>query len=198
MAIPISELQSINPSSIIELFTLELFNNLHGSNDVLRLHSGTKMNTNTDIVWQGNSYQKFPIEASGFEFTSRGQIPRPTMQIANLIGLDKDNKVLTMSDLMVLVNLTTPQNDLIGTKVTRIRTLASSLDAVNFEGNTNPFGTPSADELPQEIFFIDRKVNENRLFVEFELVSELDLAGLKIPKRQVLRSEFKGVGTFIN
>ena len=69
MAIPISELQSINPSSVIELFTLELFNNLHGSNDVLRLHSGTKMNTNEAIVWRGNTYQKFPIEANGFEFT---------------------------------------------------------------------------------------------------------------------------------
>ena len=51
MAIPVSELQSINPSSLIELFTLELFNNLHGSNDVLRFHSGTKMNTNTALVF---------------------------------------------------------------------------------------------------------------------------------------------------
>ena len=198
MAIPVSELQSINPSSLIELFTLELFNNLHGSNDVLRFHSGTKMNTNTDIVWQGNTYQKFPAEASGFEFTSKGQIPRPIFKLANLVGLTKDGQVLTVSDLMVLVNQTTTQNDLIGSKFTRIRTLASSLDAVNFEGNSNPFGTPNSDELPQEIFFIDRKVQENRNFVEFELVSEIDLQGKKIPARQVLRSEFAGVGTFIN
>tara|TARA_B100000519_G_scaffold132026_1_gene114016 strand:- start:7195 stop:7794 length:600 start_codon:yes stop_codon:yes gene_type:complete len=198
MAIPVSELQSINPSSLIELFTLELFNNLHGSNDVLRFHSGTKMNTNTDIVWQGNSYQKFPAEATGFEFTSKGQIPRPIFKLANLVGLTKDGQVLTVSDLMILVNQTTAQNDLIGSKFTRIRTLASSLDAVNFEGNSNPFGTPNSDELPQEIFFIDRKIQENRSFVEFELVSEIDLQGKKIPARQVLRSEFAGVGTFIN
>lgn len=198
MAIPVSELQSINPSSLIELFTLELFNNLHGSNDVLRFHSGTKMHTNTDIVWQGNSYQKFPAEATGFEFTSKGQIPRPIFKLANLVGLTKDGQVLTVSDLMILVNQTTAQNDLIGSKFTRIRTLASSLDAVNFEGNSNPFGTPNSDELPQEIFFINRKIQENRSFVEFELVSELDLQGKKIPARQVLRSEFAGVGTFIN
>ena len=198
MAIPVSELQSINPSSLIELFTLELFNNLHGSNDVLRFHSGTKMNTNTDIVWQGNSYQKFPAEATGFEFTSKGQIPRPIFKLANLVGLTKDGQVLTVSDLMILVNQTTAQNDLIGSKFTRIRTLASSLDAVNFEGNSNPFGTPNSDELPQEIFFINRKIQENRSFVEFELVSEIDLQGKKIPARQVLRSEFAGVGTFIN
>ena len=41
-------------------------------------------------------------------------------------------------------------------------------------------------------------MQENRNFVEFELVSEIDLAGKKIPARQVLRTEFAGVGTFIN
>ena len=198
MAIPVSELQSINPSSLIELFVLELFQNLHGSTDVLRFHSGTKLDTNVDIVWRGNTYQKFPVEASGFEFSSKGQIPRPIFKIANLVGLTHDSQVLTVSDLMIIVNQTTNQNDLIGAKFTRIRTLASSLDAVNFTGNSNPFGTPNDDELPQEIFFIDRKVQENRNFVEFELVSEIDLAGKKIPARQVLRTEFAGVGTFNN
>tara|TARA_R100000329_G_scaffold17586_2_gene17686 strand:- start:1306 stop:1905 length:600 start_codon:yes stop_codon:yes gene_type:complete len=198
MAIPVSELQSINPSSLIELFTLELFTNLHGSNDVLRFHSGTKMHTNEDIVWRGNSYQRFPVEASGFEYASKGQIPRPTFKMANLLGLTKDSQLVTVSDLMVLVNQTTAQNDLIGAKFTRIQTLASSLDAVNFSGNTNPFGTPNADELPQKIFFVDRKVSENRNFVEFELTSEIDKAGRKIPNRQVLRSDFPGIGTFIN
>ena len=198
MAIPVSELQSINPSSLIELFVLELFQNLHGSTDVLRFHSGTKLDTNVDLVWRGNTYQKFPVEASGFEYSSKGQIPRPIFKIANLVGLTHDSQVLTVSDLMIIVNQTTNQNDLIGAKFTRIRTLASSLDAVNFTGNSNPFGTPNDDELPQEIFFIDRKVQENRNFVEFELVSEIDLAGKKIPARQVLRTEFAGVGTFIN
>ena len=198
MAIPVSELQSINPSSLIELFVLELFQNLHGSTDVLRFHSGTKLDTNVDIVWRGNTYQKFPVEASGFEFSSKGQIPRPIFKIANLVGLTHDSQVLTVSDLMIIVNQTTNQNDLIGAKFTRIRTLARSLDAVNFTGNSNPFATPNDDELPQEIFFIDRKVQENRNFVEFELVSEIDLAGKKIPARQVLRTEFAGVGTLIN
>ena len=198
MAIPISELQSINPSAVIELFTLELFTALHGSNDILRFHSGTKMNTDDPIVWRGNTYQRFPVEATGFEYTSKGQIPRPTFRIANLIGLTKDSQVLTISDLMVLVNQTTAQNDLIGAKFTRLSPLASSLDAVNFAGNSNPFGTPSADERPQEIFLIDRKVQENRLFVEFELTSEIDKQGEKIPKRQVLRKDFAGVGNFLN
>ena len=124
MAIPTSELQSINPSSRIELFTLALSNTLHGSSEVLRFHSGTNMNTNAPIIWQGNTYQRQPIQATGFAFTGRGQIPRPTLTIANLIGFSAGGNVVTVSDLMLTVNLTTPNNDLIGAVLTRIVTLA--------------------------------------------------------------------------
>tara|TARA_R100000231_G_scaffold5650_1_gene8637 strand:+ start:5883 stop:6476 length:594 start_codon:yes stop_codon:yes gene_type:complete len=196
MAIPTSELQSINPSSRIELFTLALSNTLHGSSEVLRFHSGTNMNTNAPIIWQGNTYQRQPIQATGFAFTGRGQIPRPTLTIANLIGFSAGGNVVTVSDLMLTVNLTTPNNDLIGAVLTRIVTLASSLDATNFPNNTNPFGTPNSDEFPQEIYVIDRKTNENRQFVEFELTGEIDQSGKKIPVRQVTRKDFAGVGTF--
>ena len=82
-------------------------------------------------------------------------------------------------------------------KLTRITTLASELDAANFSSGSNPFGTPSSNELPQEIFFIDRKVLESRDVVQFELVGALDQQNVKLPRRQVTRDEFKGVGTFI-
>jgi len=197
MPIPTSELQSINPSSRIELFTLALDNTLHGSNEVLRFHSGTNMNTNSPIIWQGNTYQRQPIAATGFAFTGQGQIPRPLLKIANLVGFTAGGNVVTVSDLMITVNLTTPNNDLIGTVLTRIVTLASSLDAANFPNNTNPFGTPNSDEFPQEIYVIDRKTNENRQFVEFEMTGEIDQSGKKIPLRQVTRKDFAGVGTFV-
>lgn len=197
MAIPTSELQSINPSSRIELFTLALDSTLHGSNEVLRFHSGTNMNTNAPIIWQGNTYQRQPITATGFSFTGQGQIPRPLLKIANLVGFSAGGNVVTVSDLMITVNLTTPNNDLIGTVLTRIVTLASSLDAANFPNNTNPFGTPNSDEFPQEIYVIDRKTNENRQFVEFEMTGEIDQSGRKVPVRQVTRKDFAGVGTFV-
>ena len=63
---------------------------------------------------------------------------------------------------------------------------------------SNPFGTPNANEFPQEIYYIDRKVTETRDFVQFECVSVLDLQGIRVPKRQVTRKDFDGVGTFIN
>ncbi len=191
MAIPVSELQKINPSSLIELFTVTLDSSLHGATTVYRFHDGSNMNSSGELVWDGNSYQRFPVKAEGFEFTGKGQIPRPKFTVSNALG--------TITALMALVNQTTSGNDLTGAKFTRIRTLARYIDAVNFTGGTNPFGTPdTSSKLPDEIYFIDRKLTENRDFVEFELVSELDLLNLRLPRRQVTRDLFPGVGSFVN
>ena len=205
MAIPTSELQSINPSSILELFKLELVEGLHYATGnpssvptVFRFHAGTSMNSNANIIWQGDSYEKFPIPATGFEFSGSGQIPRPTLQMNNLGGITRSGSVITVTDLLIIVNLTTANNDLLGATVKRLQVLASSLDNANFTDGVNIFGTPNSNELPQEIFFIDRKVAENRQVVQFECVSSLDLQGVKAPKRQVTRKDFRGVGTFRN
>ena len=205
MAIPVSELQKLNPSARIELFVMELVEGLHYATGnpsnvptIYRFHSGTNMNTNANIIWQGNTYQRFPITFEGAEFTGKGQVPRPVLTVANLGGISRSGSVITVTDLMIIVNLTTPHNDLADTKITRITTLASELDAANFPGNNNPFGTPSSNELPQEIFFIDRKTTESRDIVQFELVGALDQANKKLPARQVTRNDFPGVGTFIN
>ena len=73
MAIPVSELQKLTPNSIIELFVLELVEGLHyatgnpsGVPILYRFHSGVNLNSNAELVWQSNSYQRFPIEADGF------------------------------------------------------------------------------------------------------------------------------------
>ena len=59
MAVPVSELQAINPGSIIELFTIELNASLlHGSNTLYRFHNGANMNANGEVVWAGNSVFK--------------------------------------------------------------------------------------------------------------------------------------------
>ena len=184
-----SDLQSITPSAVIELFTLQLSTALHGANTIYRFHAGSNLNANGKIVWAGNDYLRFPIQASGFAF-QRGQLPRPKIIISNATGL--------ISSILLTVNETTTGNDLTGATVTRIRTLAKFLDAVNFPGNTNPLGTPDPNaEFPKEIYAIDRKSAENIETVEFELAAPTDLAGVRIPKRQCTRSVFPSIGTFI-
>ena len=322
----ITDLQKINPSAIIELFTLETDATLHGSAQTYRFHNGTNLNNNSDIIWAGNQYLKMPIQAEGFAY-QKGQLPRPTLTISNALG--------TITAILLNVNTVTVGNDLTGATVTRIRTLARYLDAVNFPltttsttttttiadpadaesitytvtvvqdsggnnvfaingvqkpvitmkrgstyifnqshssnsghplriksdaggqqtttntgtlgtdalvtyqpayptapndlryyctvhgngmGNTitmnnpntttqqtttttnqqvNPLGTPDPTaEFPREIYKIDRKSNENRDIVTFELAAVFDLAGIRSPKRQCTRSEFPSIGTF--
>ena len=185
----ITDLQKINPSAIIELFTLQLDSTLHGASTIYRFHNGSNLNSNADVVWSGNTYIKLPIQAEGFAFTN-GQLPRPTLTISNALG--------TITAILLSVNNTTTGIDLTGATVTRIRTLARYLDAVNFPDSTNPLGTPDPTaEFPQEIYKIDRKSAENREVVQFELAAVFDLAGIRAPKRQCTRTEFPSIGTFI-
>ena len=203
MAIPFSELNKINPSSIIELFELELTVGLHipagnpnNLDTVFRFHAGANLNNFGQIIFNGNSYQRVAVKVEGFEDTSKGTIPRPTLTFSNLGGITKDTTVMTMSDFLNVVNTVTPGNDLLNAKVTRLLPLASALDNANFVGD-NPFGTPSTDRLQDRIYYIDRKAVENRQIVQFELVSVLDMQNKKIPARIVTRDLFPAAGTFI-
>ena len=183
-----SEVQKINPSAIIELFTLQLDNSLHGATTTYRFHSGSNLNANGEIVWAGNAYQRFPIEANGFAY-QRGQIPRPKLIVSNALG--------TISAILLTVNQTTTGNDLTGATVTRIRTMTRIIDAVNFPGSSNPLGTPDPTaEFKRQIYVIDRKSAENREIVEFELAGAIDMAGVRAPKRQCTRALFPSIGTF--
>ena len=182
-----SSLQDINPSAIIELFTLQLSTALHGANTIYRFHAGSNLNANGKIVWAGNEYLRFPVQASGFAF-QKGQLPRPKLMISNGTGL--------ISAILLSVNEETVGNDLTGATVTRIRTLAKFIDAVNFADGTNATADPNA-EFPQEIYSIDRKATETREIVEFELAAPTDLAGVRIPGRQATRSIFPSIGTFV-
>ena len=183
-----SEVQKINPSAIIELFTLQLDSSLHGANTIYRFHAGSSLNANGQIVWAGNSYLRFPIQATGFAY-QRGQIPRPKLVVSNALG--------TISAILLTVNQTTTGNDLTGATVTRIRTMARFLDSINFPNNSNPLGTPDPTaEFKRQIYKVDRKATENREIVEFELAGSIDMAGVRAPKRQCTRALFPSIGTF--
>ena len=75
----ITDLQKINPSAIIELFTITT-ETVHcmDANATYRFHNGTNRVGNGDIIWAGNTYIRFPIQAEGFAF-QKGQLPRPTL-----------------------------------------------------------------------------------------------------------------------
>lgn len=175
-ATPVAELQKPNPSAIIELFEIQLTKQQHGTDTVYRFHAGTNEANSGDVVWAGNSYTKMPLKAEGFEYLGKGLIPRPTLTVSNLLG----TLTLVIQSLPYGLN---------GAKVTRIRTMARFLDAVNFDGGTNPYGTPDpTQKLPDEIYFVDRKKGEDRETIEFELTASIDLQGIAAPKRQTIQN----------
>jgi len=172
MAVPVSDLQQIAPSAVIELFQLELNAAQHGVNETYYFHAGVNATNSGDIIWNGQAYLAFPIEATEFEYTGTGSLPRPKLRISNIYG--------TITGLILSL-----PNGLEGAKVTRLRTLARYIDGVNFPGGTNPLGTPDPTaEFPREIYYIDRKATENRDLIEFELAAAFDLVGVRAPKRQ--------------
>ena len=120
-----ADISKLNPFSVIELFSLELNNNFHGEVSTQRFHSGTNTNGNGDIVWAGDTYTRFPVEATGFAY-QRGQIPRPKIIVSNALG--------TISELLNRINARAGKagNDLTGAVFTRITTMAQFLDAANF------------------------------------------------------------------
>lgn len=208
MATPVSELQKINPSNIVELFQLQLDTTIHGANTTYYFHNGVSENNNGNLIFDDVEYTRMPIEASGFEFNGK-QLPRPKLRISNILG--------TFTTIL----LTLPQG-LEGAKVTRIRTLERYIDHINFdigdilsedgsaileedgslisqELSDNPHGTPDPTAtFPDEVYYIDRKSTENRDIIEFELAASFDLQGVRLPKRQVLPADFPGVGTFFS
>ena len=130
----ITDLQSINPSAVIELFELTPDATLHGSTQTYRFHAGSNLNLNGKLVFGGNEYLRFPVTAEGFAY-QRGQIPRPSLSVSNALG--------TITAILLNVNAVTTGNDLTGATVKRIRTSARYIDAVNFPVTTTSSTTTS-------------------------------------------------------
>jgi lambda family phage minor tail protein L len=123
-----------------------------------------------NVVWNGQSYVRLPLEATGFDYSSSGSLPRPKLAVSNIGS--------SITAILLSVNLVTTGNDLGGAKVVRIRTLKKYLDG---EVGADPHA-----KFPDEIWYVDRKSNENRAVVEFELASKFDLVGVMLPRRQII------------
>ncbi|AHB77250.1 phage minor tail protein L [Pandoraea pnomenusa] len=164
-----AEIQSLSPSALIELFVLDL--SLQGGS-TLYWHAGTN-GLSADIIWGAQAYARYPIEAQGFKMSGTGALPRPKLSASNAQG--------------ILGALARQYNDFAGCKLTRIRTFARFLDAANFPGGVNPTADPT-QELPRQIWFVDRKAQETPQLLQFDLASALDMVAVKLPRRQFIQN----------
>lgn len=153
----------LNHSAPIELFVLDLT----GLGGGLHRFANQPNEKRQPIVWQGQAYAPFPIEARGFEQSGNGPFPRPTLTCSNVLG--------------TLGPLIRQYNYLRGAKLVRKRTLAGFLDAVNFVAG-NPGADPTA-EFGDEVWIIDEVTGRNRLAVAWQLRNPLDTEGVGLPGR---------------
>ena len=159
-------------------------------------HNGVNLKDSQSVVWQGNTYEKYPCTAEGYAYSTNGALPRPKIKFSNAFGtitsFFKQYNIFQIGDFVCPINLG-------GAKITRHRTLAKFLDSINFFDNTNPYGTPDPTaEFDKEIYFVERMISEDRNVVGFELVSTFDLIGVTAPSKLANEDDFPGIGRFIN
>jgi len=174
--------------------------------DVLRFHNNIKV-FNSLIIWQGKTYVPAPIQAEGFDISSRGTLPTPVLRMT----AQKEEGIQALSILRRAIH---KYGDIVGAKVTRIRTFAKYLDPDNFssisqiDGKQGIYESNFPDqyepdpyaEFPRDIFYIERKSNENKINLEYELSALIDVEGIKLPRRVVLSNKcgfsYRGCGCF--
>ena len=218
------ELSNLSPSYLLSLFEIDLNHLIKNSginlqnqasqigigttgsvstnvNDgVLRFHNNVKA-LNSFIIWRGKTYYPAPISAEGFESTTKGTLPQPTLTIASQSETGTDQLALLKHQIREF-------GDIIGCKVTRRRTFAKYLDRSNFAYKASlsekaqqlPQGyepDPYA-QLPEDIYFIERKQTENKSVITYQLSSVLDTEGTKLPKRVIVSDkcvwQYRGIG----
>ena len=134
------------------------------------IHPGTVFGKG--LYWQSELYYPIPVETEGFETSSNRKPNRPIFRISNRDSL--------------ITALLQNNNDFKNAKIERSRTLVQFIDDQNFEGGYNPWGETNANaEISLSTYYVSQKRQENKVFVEFELTTPLDLATSNVTNRRI-------------
>ena len=172
-------------SGLVELYELEIGT---GSNNTLFFHPGKDLDNGTtdkDLIFDGNTYIALPIMMDNIEKSATGAMNRPKLTIANVESIIKtgsdfktqmedgtwdatiDGEALPATEFEI--------DDLVGQRITR---------RVTLEKYTGSGVT--AYEFDKEVFIIDRIAAKTAILIELELSAPVDLAGIRLPRRQVI------------
>nr|DAT69306.1 MAG TPA: minor tail protein L [Bacteriophage sp.]DAX81271.1 MAG TPA: minor tail protein L [Caudoviricetes sp.] len=162
-------LPELEQGALIELWDIDLrhITPTNGSNtagELYRFHNGLNQGR-TNIWWQGNEYQAYPIKADGFEISGQGPSSRPTLTVSNLYGIITG----------IAVNL----GQGVGGKVTRRLVYAQFLDSRNFEGGKNAQADPTQEAVSYYIIEQLKSLDDKQ--ATFELASPAETDNAKIP-----------------
>jgi lambda family phage minor tail protein L len=122
------------------------------------------MDDGSIVTFGGVQYSPLSVTSEGWEQTGEGKLPRPTIKLSNITG--------------VFISIIQDYDDLVGAILTRRRTFYRYLDG---QSNANP-----SAQFPIDRYIIDRKSKQNKYELEFELVSEIDIENVYLPKKQAM------------
>lgn len=167
MTVPISESQKLTPSAELMFFVLDA--TVCGGGVTYIATEPNELGVGP--TWQGQQYTVLPIQADGFEITSKGTLPRPKLRVAALDGF--------------IGGLVRDYEDLVGATVTVKHFYARHLDAVNFAAG-NPYADPNT-HWADESYVISRKTLEDNVagVIEFETISPMDQPNAMIPPLRI-------------
>lgn len=155
-----ADIQQLNPgSALISLYRIDATSK---GGSVYYFTTGT--DSGSKVTFNSIEYNPAPIEIDGLEQSKDGKMVRPTVRITNI-------------NYLLLAEVIT-YNGLVGCKLYRIRTFEKYLDG-------HSHADPNA-HFPAEIYIVNRRISQNKNYIEWELRSPLDLENLLLPKGQCL------------
>lgn len=158
---------------------------------VFRFHNNINL-INSNIVFQGKTYYALPIMVEGLEVSGSGTLPTPTLTLSTI---EEGSAALSLLKCQIA-----SLSDMVGAKVTIKRTFLKHIDAINFAGRKLPddYDEDPICEFTKEIYYVDRKIEESKLVLKYELNSILDLRNVKLPRRLIFANRcpfnFRGAG----
>ena len=161
------EIQKQDPgSALIQLYEIQ-----YSGTSIARFFAGLDDELNPvqfrDSNGTAQTYHAIPMTAQGFDVSTDGAYSRPELSIGNVGNV--------LSNAIGGLDVET----LTGKRLTKRTTLEKYL--VGNVGDTNP-----STEFPKSVYIIDRIKERNILAVTFELAAPFDLAGVSLPKRNLI------------
>jgi len=150
--------RQLDPGPLITLYTLT-----PKGAAPFYFHDGISQGNN-NVVFAGKTYVPYPIKAEGFEWSTKGTMPRPTFTVSNIGS--------------VVSALLREYNDFVGAMLTVTRTFAAFI-----QGGSEP--NPN-QHFPIERYQVQRKTAENNTVCTFELSMPIDAESVVLPRRQIL------------
>lgn len=157
------ERKKLDPDATVELFVLDYSNLAEDPGNPV--YTVRFSNQRIPVFLDAEEYSPLPVQCRGFELSSDGSVPRPTITVANGNGL--------ISGLI----------DSLGGSITGAILYRKKIFARNLDGGSNPDSRQVWE--PGDSWRVERKVKHTRFAIEFQLSAKVDIQNLNLPGRIV-------------